>query len=157
MLYKHNIWKIKRNFVESLGIDFVLYLNILIIAHDNVVVVILCSMDIKEESCVVPESFFNNWGKKSSSTGEQQPMFKKAEGSSLTSGQLKLLAALIPVVRPKPQGQLKVFVPCSENSFYSTIISRERLGSLADDLSKYGIKFSISDKRTYGLEWIVLD
>ena len=83
---------------------------------------------------------------------EQQPMFKKAEGSSLTSGQLKLLAALIPVVRPKPQGQLKVFVPCSENSFYSTIIPRERLGSLADDLSEYGIKFSISDKRTYGLE-----
>ena len=105
----------------------------------------------KENEEVVPQSFFEYWGRNPDSKDEQ-PMFKKAEGSSLTSGQLKLLAALVPVVRPKGQGQLKVFVPSSASSFYSTIIPCDGLWSLAEDLSKFGISFSVSDKRAYGLK-----
>ena len=151
MLCKHNIWKIKRNFVESLGIDFVLYLNILIIAHDNVVVVILCFMDIKEE-CVVPESFFQNWVGKIGTNGEK-PKFSEAEGSSLTSGQLKMLIERgIPVIRVKGPEFLKVFVPCSGSTFYSAIIPRNDLKDLAQELSPW-VKFSVSDQRSFGLDW----
>ena len=155
MLYKHNIWKIKRNFVGSLGIDFVLYLNILIIAHDNVVVVILCFMDIKEESCVVPESFFQNWVGKIGINGEK-PKFSEAEGSSLTSCQLKMLIERgIPVIRVKGPEFLKVFVS-GPSSLKSVIIARDELKGLADDLSPYGVKFLVSDRRIYGLGWFIL-
>lgn len=106
----------------------------------------------QKKDVAVPESFFQNWGGKPSSDGVQ-PKFTVAQGTRLTSGQLKLLTeGKVPVVRAKGQEYLKVFVPGPGETFYSTIIPREGLKPLADDLKPYGINFSVSDQRLYGLE-----
>ena len=100
----------------------------------------------------VPESFFENWGGKPGINGEQ-PKFIEAKGSSLNSVQLKMLTeSKVPVIRTKGAEFLKVFVPGPGNSLKSVIIPRDELKGLADDLSPYGVKFSVSDRRTYGLE-----
>jgi len=126
-----------------------LCLDIVIVAHGNVAMVILCFMDQKDEAALV--SFLNGWH--GPEVEGVQPKFTLAEGSSLNSAQMKNLTELkVPVVRQKGQKHLKVFVSGPGSSLYSTIIRREDLESLSKDLSELGVNFSAPDRRRYGLK-----
>ena len=107
---------------------------------------------MNKNNSVPPEEFFENWGG-NSNDGMKPPKFAVAEGSSLNLGQLRRLTeSKIPIIRPKGENYVKVFVPGPGSSFYSTIIPCEMLKSLAYDLLPYGVKFSVRDQKTYGIE-----
>jgi hypothetical protein len=97
----------------------------------------------------LPEDFLKSWNGDSSLDGVESK-FTKAEGSSLTSTQLKMLTRNVPVVRPKEKDLLKIFVSGPNSTIYSTIIHRQDLKKLSKALSEHGVKFSSSDMKTYG-------
>ncbi len=136
------LWKI------LLCLDLAFCLNILTLAHDKVVVVILSFMD-KNNCKPLPEDFLKSWN--GNSVDGVESKFTKAEGSSLTSTQQKMLTRNIPVVRPKEKELLKIFVSGPNSTIYSTIISRKDLKLLSKAFSEHGVKFSSSDMKTYGI------
>jgi len=84
-----------------------------------------------------------------------QLVFCKADLSTLSSGDLKLLNLGVPVIHRRGGVQLNVFLLGSDDTVYFVTVPREALKELASKLlSQYGIRFQERDKRSYGLKFL---
>ena len=131
----------------SLGLDFFFCLNILVFAHDAVVVDNFRLM--KNNDCKLPLDFLE--GRSDFKLNGCPLKFVTAKKDTLKSGDLKLLDAGFPVVHRKGGEQLNVFVSGPDGICCATI-PRESLQDLSSALSEYGMEFQAHDKSTYGLK-----
>jgi hypothetical protein len=86
--------------------------------------------------------FLENW--RGSTTYGLENQWAKAQGSSLTEGEVKILNEGGIVKHAKGKSLTKIFVRDEEGSLWSVIVHNLHLASLEDDLKKIGYQLAVA-------------